>query len=144
MSESNNGDAERAAAAGALARADSSCTFGPSFFLGQLGGFVRDHCPTPDEHLPMVQILLADGRTLDLCHIIGVSPRWVMLAVGDATGRQGEMAIELVPFEMIHGVRIRTRHDEGSTVGFAQHHAPSVIAAETLLGAAMRPAHERA
>jgi hypothetical protein len=144
MSESNNGDADRAAAAAALARADGACPFGPSFFLGYLGRFVRDHCPAPEEHLPMVQVRLADGEMLDLCHIVGVSPRWAVLAVRDATSHQDDMAIDLVPFEMIQSVRIRARHAAGSAVGFAQHHTPSVITAETLIGAAMRPTDERA
>lgn len=126
-----------AEAAAAFAKADRSSMFGPSFFLGQLGRFVRDHCPAPEEHLPMVEIRLADGQTLDLCHIVGVSHRWVMLAVRDVSSRQHEMAIELVPFEMVHGVRIRTRHAEGGTVGYSQTHAPALIEAEALIESAM-------
>jgi len=48
MSETpENSEAERQEAAAACARADRACTFGPSFFLGHLGRFVRDHCPSP-------------------------------------------------------------------------------------------------
>jgi hypothetical protein len=137
-------EAARLEAAAAFTRADRASMFGPSFFLGQLGRFVRDHCPSPDEHLPMVEIRLADGQMLDLCHIVGVSPHWVMLAVRDAASRQHEMAIELVPFEMIRGVRIRPRHAEGGTVGYSQSHTPAIIEAETLLEAAMSSKHERA
>lgn len=54
-------DTERLEAATAFARADLACTFGPSFFLGHLGRFVRDHCPDPKENLPVVQVHLADG-----------------------------------------------------------------------------------
>jgi hypothetical protein len=140
MSETpDSNKTERTEGAAVFTRADRACTFGPSFFLGHLGRFVRDHCPDPEEHLPMVQIRLADGQTLDLCHIIGVSPRWVMLAVRDAASRQDDMTIDLVPFEMIQGVRIRTRHGGGASVGFAQSRAPTIIAAETLLRAAMSP-----
>ena len=136
MAETHDTDeAAHLEAAAAFTRADRASMFGPSFFLGQLGRFVRDHCPSPEEHLPMVEIRLADGQTLDLCHIVGVSPHWVMLAVRDTVSRQPDMAIELVPFEMIRGVRIRTRHAEGSAVGFSQHHAPAIIEAERLLGA---------
>jgi hypothetical protein len=62
---------------------------------------VRDRCPDPKENLPMVRIHVSDGEALDVCHIIGVSPRWVMLAVRDA-GNQGDgMPVELVPYEII-------------------------------------------
>ena len=138
----SDGQAERLEAATALTRADLACAFGPSFFLGHLGRFVRDRCPDPKENLPVVQVRLADGETLDLCHIIGVSPRWVMLAVRDAASHQDGMAIELVPFDLIRGVCIRTRQAGGATVGFAQPRAPEFIAAEALLGTAMSPDHD--
>ena len=146
MSEVHNTDeAARLEAAEAFTRSDRVPMFGPSFFLGQLGRFIRDHCPSADEHLPMVEIRLADGQTLDLCHIVGVSPHWVMLAVRDAASRQHEMAIELVPFEMVRGVCIHRRHAEGGgTVGYSQSHTPTIIEAETLLEAAMSSKHERA
>ena len=67
-----------------------------------------------------------------------------MLAVRDAASREHDMAIELVPFEMVRGVRIHTRHAEGGTVGFSQHHAPVIIEAERLLEAAMSSRQERA
>ena len=145
MSETHDTDeAARLEAAAAFTRAERASMFGPSFFMGQLGRFVRDHCPSPDEHLPTVEIPLADGQTLDLCHIVGVSPRWVVLAVRDPSSRQHDMAIELVPFEMVRGVRIQTRHAEGGTVGFQQAHPPAIIEAEMLLEAATSPPREHA
>ena len=142
MSETHDTDeTARLEAAAAFTRAERASMFGPSFFLGQLGRFVRDHCPSPEEHLPMVEIRLADGQTLDLCHIVGVSPHWVVLAIRDPASRQHDMAIELVPFEMVRGVRIHARHAEGSAVGFAQNQAPVIIEAEALLKATM-PTHE--
>ena len=128
----------RQQAATAFASADLSCAFGPSFFLGHLGRFVRDQCPDPKENLPTVHVHLADGATLDVCHIIGVSPHWVMLAVRDGGNRDG-MAVELVPFEIIRRVGIGTRRAEGASIGFAQIQPPEIIAPETLLRAAMAP-----
>ena len=139
MSEPLDDDSERRETKAAFDKADRTCTFGPSFFLSHLGRFVRDHCPAPDEHLPTVQIRLLDGQTLNLCHIIGISPRWVILAIRDPGNHQNEMAIDFVPFEMVQGVRIRTRHAGAASVGFAQVQSPVIISAETLVEAALTP-----
>ena len=137
-----NDEPEEIASMAAFARSDMAYAFGPSFFLGQLGRFVRDRCPDPKEHLPVVQVHLADGETLDICHIIGVSPRWVMLAIRDAATHRDGMAIELVPYEIIRRVCIRTRRAaEGASPGYAQTRPPEIVAAETLLQAAMLPHH---
>ena len=142
MSELDNDttdEASRQQAATAFIKADLACAFGPSFFLGQLGRFVRDRCPDASENLPLVQVRLADGETLDVCHIIGVSPRWVMLAVRDAASHRDGMAVQFVAYDTIHRVGIATRHAEGSSIGFAQTTPPEIIAPETLLRAAMTP-----
>lgn len=125
------------AAAAALTKADLASTFGPSFFLGHLGRFVRDHCPDPNENLPVVQVHLATGEVLDICHIVGVSPRWAMLAVRDSASHADGMAIELVSYELIQRVSIRTRRAGSASIGFSQIVAPEIIAPETLLRAAM-------
>jgi hypothetical protein len=57
------GENERAHVATAFVGADLACAFGPSFFLGHLGHFVRDRCPDPKENLPVVHAYLADGET---------------------------------------------------------------------------------
>jgi hypothetical protein len=132
-------EAERAQAAAAFVKADLGSAFGPSFFIGHLGRFVRDRCPDPTENLPMVEVRVVDGETLNVCHIIGVSPRWVMLAVRDPTGHRDEMAVKLVPYETIQRIGISTRRADGSSIGFSQPHPPEIIAPETLLRAAMAP-----
>lgn len=131
-----------AAGATAFSRADQAAPFGPSFFLRHLGRFVRDNCPAAAENLPLVQLRLADGASLEVCHVIGVSPIWVILAVRDAAAHKG-MAIEVVPYELIRRVAIRTRQGGTATVGFAQTAPPQIMTAETLLQAAVGTPAER-
>lgn len=133
----NENETDRAQAATAFIRADLACAFGPSFFLGQLGRFVRDRCPDPTEDLPTVHVHLADGASLDVCHIIGVSPRWVMLAVYDEDSHRDGMAIELVPYELIRRVAIATRRAEATSIGFSQPRPPEIVAPIALLRSAM-------
>lgn len=123
----------------AFISADLGCPFGPSFFLGHLGRFVRDRCPDPKENLPLVEVRLADGETLEICHIIGVSPQWVMLAVRDPANHRDGMAVELVPYAMIRHVRIGTRRTGGPSMGFAQEHPPQIVSPETLVSAVRKP-----
>jgi hypothetical protein len=120
----------------AFVRADHTCTFGPSFFMGYLGNFVRDHCPEATELLPVVELRLASGETVSLCHVVGVSPRWVMLAVPRSSHGSG-MTIELLPYEVICSVCIRPRETGSGAIGFDQSRAPEVIAPEALVRAAM-------
>jgi hypothetical protein len=133
MSEASDVKELERSEAAALIAVDRTCTFGPSFFLGHLGRFVRDHCPDPKEHLPLVQIRLDNAMILDPCHIVGVSARWVVLAVHDTTSHPAGMVIEIVPFQHIQGVRIHTHRIEGPPVGFSQGHSPTIISAEALI-----------
>lgn len=132
-------DAPQARTAAAFLQSDVACAFGPSFFMGHLSRFVRDRCPDPKENLPMVQLRLVDGEVLDVCHIVGVSPRWVMFAVRDGIGHKDEMSLKLIPYDTIQRVSISTRRTEGASIGFSQTHAPEIIAPEMLLRAAMAP-----
>lgn len=141
MPENKGRDEITADAATMFAQADTSCTFGPSFFLGNLGRFVREHCPESKENLPLVRVYLAGGEMLDVCHIIGVSSRWVMLAVRDFDNQRDAMAVELVPYDAIRRVSIRSRHVDTSSIGFSEIQRPQIIGPEALVRAAMPREH---
>lgn len=118
--------------------------FGPAFFVGQLRAFARDRCPDPAESLPIVEIHLATGDVLDLCHVMGLAPAFVALAVREGPGhgaRDARMRTELVPYTLITRVTIRPVEAGAAHVGFDLHRAPEVLASgasaeETLRAAA--------
>lgn len=58
---------------------------------------------------------------------------WSDLAVRDRASHPPEMAIEIVPYHQIQGVRIHTRRDEGAPVGFLQGALPAIMSAEALI-----------
>ncbi|MBI1849248.1 MAG: hypothetical protein HYR85_02785 [Planctomycetes bacterium] len=103
-----------------LQRVSNRCVFGPSFFVEHLAGFVRDRCPDPAESLPTVEIHLTSGAVLEICHVIGLGPRWVALAVVDGTVSQLPlpMRTELVPYETILRVTIRPIEPREGSIGF--------------------------
>jgi hypothetical protein len=109
---------------------EPECPFGPRFFLTQLRAFARDRCPDPAEGLPVVHLHLGDGEVLDICHLIGLAPRWVALAVRETEGKEGPsvMRTELVPYEVIHRVTIRAARPAETHIGFDQGRMPQVFA----------------
>lgn len=117
--------------------------FGPGFFLGQLRGFARDRCPHPGEALPAIELHLASGEVLDLCHVMGLAPAFVALAVRDGprTGTgEAPMRTELVPYALIARVVIRPVHAAGAHVGFNLDHAPDLLAQPDSAEAALKAA----
>jgi hypothetical protein len=98
--------------------------FGAGFFLRQLGAFVQESC-SASPGLPLVQIHLAGGEVLKLCHVIAIAPGWIALAVHEAAGGR-EVRTELVPYAFVVRVTIRPSRD-GSRIGFDAARAPEIL-----------------
>lgn len=103
--------------------------FGPSFFLGPLRAFARERCPDPQEGLPAVELHLATGETLDLCHVAGLAPGFAALAVRERCGVEGpvRMRTELVPYGLIARVTVRPSSGDAPRLGFDVEHAPRIL-----------------
>ena len=112
-----------------LQAAESRWPFGPRFFAGQLGGLIRDRCPDPEEVRPVVEVHLFGGEVLDVCHVIGLAPGYVALAVYAAPARSTPRAMrtELVPYAGIARVSIAAADAEAHHVGFDATHEPFVL-----------------
>ena len=111
--------------------------FGPRFFIGHLMAFVRERCPDPAEGLPVVLLHLMDGEVLDVCHVMGLAPDFVALAVRD-NEREAEsraMRTELLPYESIHRITVRTGRPAQAHVGFAHGQVPRVITTDPTVSA---------
>lgn len=116
-------------ARGALIEASRRNAFGPAFFMTHLRGFALERCPDPATGLPVVEIHLVTGETLELCHIIGITPTWVALAVNepDHAGSGRHMRTEFVPFGTIARVTLRSSRPESPHLGFEHDRAPRVL-----------------
>jgi hypothetical protein len=105
----------------ALTAADKRAYFGPLFFMQNLRGLVRERCPVPADGIPSVHVHLMDGEDLDVCHILGIAPGWIALAVHEREAPEGSARLrtELVPYPLIARVSIGTTQHEGShPIGF--------------------------
>jgi hypothetical protein len=107
---------------------DSHCPFGPRFFTTQLRAFISDRCPGPGAVLPELEIHLADGQALDVCHVVALAPAWIAIAVYEPSTVRGarKMRTEIVPYAMIARVTISRDRASGGQLGFDVNHAPSI------------------
>lgn len=112
-----------------------SAPFGPPFFLKRLAALVRDGCPLRTDGLPLVLLHLVDGESIDVCHVIGLSESWVVVAAHDpgvpATTAPVRMRTVLIPYETILRVSLAEQAADGSHIGFRQDRPPEMFFSES-------------
>ncbi len=92
--------------------------FGPEFFTTVLAESVRAECEGRPEAVPVVELHLADGYTLDLCHIPGITPQWMAAHAYRDRETCAEMDLLFVPYGLIARVTVSLWHRSQRPVGF--------------------------
>jgi hypothetical protein len=114
---------------------DARWPFGPLFFVSQLRGFIRDRCPEPNA-LPELELHLADGQALDVCHVVAIAPAWIALAVYECSSARDrrKMRTDFVPYGMIARITISADRAGGSQLGFDMDHQPTIAVRDEEIG----------
>jgi len=92
--------------------------FGPEFFAAVLGDRVRTACDGHPEGVPVVELHLADGMTLDLCHIPALERQWLAAQVYRDKETCEEMDLMFVPYGLITRVTVSIWHRSQRPIGF--------------------------
>lgn len=92
--------------------------FGPAFFATILADRVRAACEGQPEHVPVVELQLADGLTLDLCHVPGIEPQWLAVQAYRDRETCEEMDLVFVPYALITRVTLSMWHPDQRPIGF--------------------------
>jgi len=92
--------------------------FDPAFFVSVLGDRVRAACDGHPEAVPVVELHLMDGTTLDLCHIPGIEARWVAAEVYRDRETCDEMDLMFVPYGLITRITVSMWHRNQRPIGF--------------------------
>lgn len=98
--------------------------FGPAFFATVLHDRVRAACDGHPELVPVVELHLADGLTLDLCHIPDLEAQWLAAEAYRDRERCEEMDLVFVPYGMITRVTVSMWHPNQRPIGFDLAAAP--------------------
>lgn len=92
--------------------------FGPAFFAMVLTERVRAACDGQPDHVPVVELQLADGLTLDLCHIPGVQAQWLAVQAYRDRETCQEMDLVFVPYGLITRVTVSMWQPSQRPIGF--------------------------
>lgn len=92
--------------------------FGPEFFMSVLKDRVRQECDQQPDGIPVVELHLGDGTTLDLCHVPGVGPQWIAAQFYRDRETCTDMDLSFVPFGLINRVTVSMWHRSQRSLGF--------------------------
>jgi hypothetical protein len=101
------------------ATVQASPPFGPAFFATVLNDRVRATCDGHPDAVPVVELHLADGLTLDLCHVPAVEALWLGVAAYRDRETCEDMDLVFVPYTMITRVTISMWHRSQRPIGFS-------------------------
>lgn len=120
------GDEAAAAAAEPLAAVPGGPPFGPAFFATVLADRVRAACDGHPGSVPVVELHLADGLTLDLCHVPAVEAQWLAVVAYRDRETCEEMDLMFVPYGLITRVTVSMWHPNQRPIGFDLAALPAV------------------
>jgi hypothetical protein len=76
--------------------------------------------------VPVVTLLLSNGRVLDLCHIVRLDGAWLAVQYFRDTQTCPEMDVAFLPYELVSMVTVSLRHPGNRKIGFQQVQDPSL------------------
>ena len=99
--------------------------FGPTFFATVLVDRVRALCDGHPGEVPVVELQLADGLTLDMCHVPAVQAEWVAVEAYRDRETCEDMDLVFVPYGFITRVTLSMWHPGQRPIGFdLRRHTP--------------------
>lgn len=98
--------------------------FDADFFLTVFPERVREQCAIQPGQVPVVELNLAGGAVLDLCHIAMLTPRWAGVMAYRDTTTCDAMDLHFVPYGLIGRVVVSTHEPHQRPLGFDVEHVP--------------------
>lgn len=92
--------------------------FGPDFYVTVLPDRVMSQCQGDPNSVPVVNLNLANGRTLDLCHITHLTDRWMAVQYFRDSENCDDMDVAFLPYDLVMMVTVSVHHSGERPIGF--------------------------
>ena len=88
------------------------------FYKAVLPDRVERECKREPGRVPVVQFLLADGTTLDVCHIAHLADTWLGVAAYRDAAACEDMDFAFLPYEAVTRVTLSLHDSSARRIGF--------------------------
>ncbi|MBI4200257.1 MAG: hypothetical protein HY535_07280 [Chloroflexi bacterium] len=106
--------------------------FDAGFFQQVLPERVALECEGHPESVPVVQVHLANGTVLDLCHIVHLADAWFAVQHFRDARTCADMDTVFLPYGLVAMVTVSLHHPASRRVGFSVQPKPKAVEAPGL------------
>jgi hypothetical protein len=92
--------------------------FDGPFYEVVLTDMVERQCQANPGHVPVVELHLGDGTTLDLCHIVSLGPTWFAVAYFRNPAASDEVEQAFLPYPLVQWITLSTHPPHVRRIGF--------------------------
>ena len=80
--------------------------FDSDFYATVLPDLIKSECAAEPGSVPVVELRLSDGTTLDVCHILALGPGWLAAACYSSDGPPAALTTEFVRHELVMRITV--------------------------------------
>ena len=92
--------------------------FDANFYRSVLPWWIRTQCEGKPEGIPVVELRLADGAVLDLCHIVNLAEEWMAVSHFRDLGKCDDMDLAFVRYESVMRIDLSIHDPRSRRIGF--------------------------
>ncbi|MBI4339559.1 MAG: hypothetical protein HY680_06355 [Chloroflexi bacterium] len=92
--------------------------FDAQFYRIVLPQRVDQECKGNPQLVPVVTLLLANGRVLDLCHVLQLADTWMAVNYFRDAETCQDMDVAFLPYELVSMVTLSLQHPGSRRMGF--------------------------
>ena len=93
--------------------------FDASFYKQVLPERITEECQQRPGDIPVVNLHLASGRVMDLCHIVHLADLWFAVNYFRETESCKDMDLAFLPYELVTMVTVSLHHPQSRPIGFS-------------------------
>lgn len=92
--------------------------FDQTFYATFLPDLVKAECAVQPGTVPVVELRLVDGTTLDVCHIPYLGPGWLAAACYPAQAPSAALTTEFVRYDLVTRITVSLQESQTRQLGF--------------------------